>query len=139
MDRDSTAWAKTGARDAGVEDGASASRGDPGLRMDALRCGAGILKIDILRRDLYVAHGGFDVGMPHQLHECGQAHPGTDHIGSEGVPEAMWVGQLDAAWCGDDSGTGNVSPAGVMRVPRPGPFNTTNRAAEQGSGRSTRR
>ena len=64
--------------------------------MDALRRGAGVLKIDILRRDLHVVQGGFDVGMPHQLHECGQAHAGAHHIGGEGVSEAVGVGQLDA-------------------------------------------
>jgi hypothetical protein len=31
--------------------------------MDALRRSSGVLKIDVLRRDLHIVQGGFDVGM----------------------------------------------------------------------------
>jgi hypothetical protein len=31
-------------------------------------------------------HGGFDVGVSHQLHECGQADAGTHHIRGHGCP-----------------------------------------------------
>ena len=94
-----TARAKTGAR------GCWSGRTAPalheeilGLRMDALRCGAGILKIDILRRDPLRSAWWF------RCRQCpincmrvrAGSSRGTDHIGSEGVPEAMWVGQLDA-------------------------------------------
>jgi DNA primase len=34
---------------------------------------------------------GFDVGMPHQLHECRQAHACLHHIRSEGVPKTPEV------------------------------------------------
>jgi hypothetical protein len=60
--------------------------------MDALCRGAGILKIDVLRGDLHIVQGGFDVGVAHQLHESGQADAGAHHIRGEGVPEAVRVG-----------------------------------------------
>jgi hypothetical protein len=63
--------------------------------MDALRRGVGILKIDILGRDLHVVQRGFDVGVPHQLHERGQADPGAHHIGSKSVSKPVRIGQLD--------------------------------------------
>jgi len=63
--------------------------------MDALRRRAGILQIDILRRDLYVVHGGFDAGVAHQLHQRGQADASTHHIRGEGVSEPVRIGQLD--------------------------------------------
>ena len=64
--------------------------------MDALRRGAGVLKIDVLRRDLHIVQSGLDVGVTHQLHECGQADAGAHHIGGEGVSEPVRVGELDA-------------------------------------------
>ena len=64
--------------------------------MDALRSGAGVLKVDVLRRDLHIVQSGLDVGVTHQLHKRGQADASTHHVGSEGVSEAMRVGQLDA-------------------------------------------
>ena len=69
---------------------------DPRLRMDTLRRRAGVLEIDILRSDLHVAHGGFDVGVAHQLHQCGQAHAGAHHVGGKSVSEAVRIGHLDA-------------------------------------------
>jgi hypothetical protein len=62
--------------------------------MDALCRGAGVLEIDILRRDLHIVQGGFDVSMTHQLHERGQADSGTHHIRGEGMPEAVRVGDF---------------------------------------------
>jgi hypothetical protein len=64
--------------------------------MDALRSGAGVLKVDVLRGDLHIVQGSLDVGVPHQLHQRGQADAGAHHIRGEGVSEAMRVGQLDA-------------------------------------------
>jgi hypothetical protein len=64
--------------------------------MDALRGGAGILKIDILRRDLHIVQSGLDIGVAHQLHERRQADAGTHHIGGEGMPEAVRVSGLYA-------------------------------------------
>ena len=54
--------------------------------MDTLRRRAGVLQIDILRRDLHIVHGGFDVSVAHQLHQRGQADAGAYHIRGEGVP-----------------------------------------------------
>ncbi len=34
--------------------------------------------------------------VPHQLHQCGQTHASTDHVGGKGGSKAMWVGKLDA-------------------------------------------
>ena len=82
--------------DAGAEDGANASRSDPRLGMDALCRSAGVLEIDVLRRDLYIVQGGVDIGMAHQLHESGKADTGPRHIRSEGMPEAMRVSDLYA-------------------------------------------
>jgi hypothetical protein len=64
--------------------------------MDALRRRAGILKIDILGRDLHVVQRGFDVGVSHQLHQRGQADTGAYHIGSKRVSKPVRIGQLDA-------------------------------------------
>ena len=64
--------------------------------MDALRRGAGILKVDVLRRDLYLVQGGLDVGVTHQLHQRGQADAGAHHVGGEGMPEAGRVRKLNA-------------------------------------------
>ena len=50
------------------------------MGMDALCHRAGVLEIDILRGDLHIAQRGFDVGVPHQLHECRQADSGANHI-----------------------------------------------------------
>ena len=55
--------------------------------MDALRRGAGILKIDILRRDLHIVQSGLDISVAHQLHERRQADAGTHHIRGESVPD----------------------------------------------------
>jgi hypothetical protein len=65
--------------------------------VDALCRGAGILKIDVLRGDLYIVQGGLDVGMPHQVHECRQADPSAHHIGGEGVSEAVRIGKPDTS------------------------------------------
>jgi len=54
------------------------------------------MQIDILRRNLHIVHGGFDIGVPHQLHERRQADTGTYHVGGEGMPEAVRVGHVDA-------------------------------------------
>ena len=64
--------------------------------MDAVRGGAGILKIDILGRDLHIVESGLDIRMAHQLHECRQADAGSHHIRGEGMPEAVRVGDLYA-------------------------------------------
>jgi hypothetical protein len=63
--------------------------------MDTLGSGAGVLQIDILRRNLHIVHGGFDIGVPHQLHEGRQADTGAHHIGGEGVSEAVRIGEPD--------------------------------------------
>jgi hypothetical protein len=34
--------------------------------------------------------------MTHQLHEGRQANAGAYHVRGEGVPETVWVGNLDA-------------------------------------------
>ena len=65
--------------------------------MDALRRRAGVLEIDILGRDLHVVHGGFDIGVSHQLHKRRQADAGAHHIGGERVSEPVRIGQLDAS------------------------------------------
>ena len=36
-----------------------------------------------------------NIRMPHQLHERWQAHAGADHVRGKGMPEAVWVGELD--------------------------------------------
>ena len=82
---------------AGVEVVASGSRVVPGLGVDALRRGAGIFEIDVLWGDLHIAQRGFDVGVPHQLHECRQTHTCSHHIGSKCVPKAMRISQLNAS------------------------------------------
>jgi hypothetical protein len=41
-------------------------------------------------------HGGFDVGVAHQLHQRRQADAGAHHIRGEGVSEPVGIGQLDA-------------------------------------------
>jgi len=38
-----------------------------------------------------------NVGVTHQLHERGQAYPGTYHIGGKGVSKTMRVGELNAS------------------------------------------
>ena len=43
--------------------------------MDALRRGASILKIDVLRGDLHIVQSGLDIAVAHQLHERRQADP----------------------------------------------------------------
>lgn len=82
--------------------------------MDALRRGAGVLEIDVLRRDLHIVQGGLDIGMAHQLHECGQADAGTHHIRGEGMPEAVRVGDLYAGGAAMMAKR-ERNPAGVMR------------------------
>jgi hypothetical protein len=64
--------------------------------MDALRRSTGILKIDILGRDLHIVQSGLDTSVAHQLHERWQADAGTHHIRGEGMPEAVRVGDLHA-------------------------------------------
>jgi hypothetical protein len=53
--------------------------------MDALGCGVGILKIDVLRRDLHIVQSGLDASVAHQLHKSGKTDPGVHHVGGEGV------------------------------------------------------
>ena len=67
--------------------------------MDAPRDGAGVLKIDVLRRDLHIVQSGLDVGMTHQLHECRQAHPGAHHIRGEGVSAMVGSSRVDLQAC----------------------------------------
>ena len=43
-----------------------------------------------------IVQRGLDIGVTHQLHECGQAHAGADHVGSKGVSKAMRIGERDA-------------------------------------------
>ena len=64
--------------------------------MEALCRGAGILKVNILWRDLHIVQSGLDIGMAHQLHERWQADTGTHHILGEGMSEPVWVGDLYA-------------------------------------------
>jgi hypothetical protein len=62
--------------------------------MDALRRGASILKIDVLRGDLHIVQSGLDIAVAHQLHERRQADPGSHHIRGEGMSEPMRVSDL---------------------------------------------
>ena len=41
---------------------------------------------ELVRGELYIDERGFDLGMPHQLHERGQADAGADHVCGEGMP-----------------------------------------------------
>jgi hypothetical protein len=41
--------------------------------------------------------GRLNIGMPHQLHKCREADSGAYHIGSECVPEAMWMSKRNAS------------------------------------------
>jgi hypothetical protein len=50
-----------------------------------LRHCARILNIDVLWGDLPIGQRGLNVGVTHQLHERGQAYPGTYHVGGKGV------------------------------------------------------
>ena len=61
-------------------------------RPDVLCHGAGVLFKDVAGRDLHVDHGGGDVRVAHQVHECRQADAGTHHIQGECVPEAVSMG-----------------------------------------------
>jgi len=47
--------------------------------------------------ELDVEHGGMDVRMAHELHEGRKADSGADHIRSESMPEAMWIGFRNGA------------------------------------------
>ena len=89
---------------------APAHHEDPRLRMDALRCRAGVLQVDVLGRDLHIVQGGFDVGVPHQLHQCGQAHAGAHHVARRRCVGTGADWPTGHRWCGDDGGTGNVIP-----------------------------
>ena len=40
-----------------------------------------------------IEHGGVELGVSHQVLKGGQGDTGADHIGSEGVPEAMRIGR----------------------------------------------
>jgi hypothetical protein len=64
--------------------------------MDALRRGAGILKIDVLRRDLHIMQSSLDVRVTHQLHKSGETDPGAHHVRGEGVPKSVRIGLVDA-------------------------------------------
>ena len=66
-------------------------------RSDVLGHRAGILLINLQWSHLHVHQRGLDLRMPHQLHESRQADAGPHHIGSKGVAEAVWVGELDAS------------------------------------------
>ena len=59
--------------------------------------GARVLKVYILLCDLDVEQSSFNVRVPHELHERGQADTGPHHIGSERVPKPMRVGEFDAS------------------------------------------
>jgi len=39
-----------------------------------------ILLPNVLWRQLHVKHGGVNVGVPHQTHECGQTDAGANHV-----------------------------------------------------------
>ena len=55
-----------------------------------------VLNVHLLWSDLHVEQRGFDSGMTHQLHKCGQTDTGPHHIGGKGVPKAMRIGPLEA-------------------------------------------
>jgi hypothetical protein len=57
-----------------------------------LRHGVCILKVDVLWGDLHIEQRSLDIGVTHQLHEGGQAHPGADHVGGKGVSKPMRIG-----------------------------------------------
>ena len=63
---------------------------------DVLGHGACILKVDLLWSDLHIEQCGLDIGMTHQLHECGQADASSHHVRGKRVPKPMRVGQRDA-------------------------------------------
>ena len=63
---------------------------------DVLSDRARILLIDLERSDLHIDERGLDLRMSHQLHEGRQANAGAHHIGGEGVPETVRVGNFDA-------------------------------------------
>ncbi len=46
----------------------------------------------ILWGKLNIEHGGVDLVVAHEPHEGRQSDAGPNHIGSESVPETMWVG-----------------------------------------------
>ena len=62
-------------------------------RPDLLCHRAGVLFKDIAGRDLHVDHGGGDVRVAHQLHECRQADAGANHIRGKRMPEAVGMGE----------------------------------------------
>jgi len=64
--------------------------------MYVLRSGTGILQINVLWSDLHIVHGGFDIGVSHQLHQRRQADTGAHHVRCEGVSEAMRVSDFYA-------------------------------------------
>jgi hypothetical protein len=64
-------------------------------RPDELRDRAGILLVNLEGSNFDVHHRGLNVGVAHQLHECGQTDPGAHHIASERVAEAVGVGRRD--------------------------------------------
>ena len=47
---------------------------------DVLGHGARILEVDVLRSDLHIDQRGLDIGVPHQVHERGQADAGPHHV-----------------------------------------------------------
>ena len=58
--------------------------------------GTCILNVDVLWSDLHLEQRSLDISVTHQLHECGQAHTGADHVRGKGVSKSMRVGELDA-------------------------------------------
>jgi hypothetical protein len=78
------------------ERGERVSRGGHRYRSDVLCNRSRILLIDLERRDLHIDERGLDLRMSHQLHEGWQADAGTYHIGGEGVPKTMGIGNCDA-------------------------------------------
>jgi hypothetical protein len=47
--------------------------------------------------ELDIEHGGMDMRMAHEPHEGRKADSGADHIRSESMPEAMWIGFRNGA------------------------------------------
>ena len=47
----------------------------------------------LLAADLvYVDQSGLDLCMTHQLHQCREADPCTNHVGSKGMPKPVRIG-----------------------------------------------
>src|SRR5260370_27699916 len=48
------------------------------------------LALQILLRDLHIAHGHADITVSEQLHESGKTNTEAEHLRSEAVPQAVW-------------------------------------------------